>query len=237
MHAQRAILIAGVALALVYVWLKGGFIAGGTHQAAPVAAAATSERLPDGRARAIFASGCFWSTEAAFDQVQGVVKTTAGYTGGRERNPRYSDVSRGRTGHAEAVEVIYDPDVVSYDALLETYWLNVDPFASHRQFCDVGPQYRPEIFVIGDAQRAAAAASKARVQQRFAGKPVLVAISDAGMFYPAEEYHQGYHQRYATQYGFYRAGCGRDARLAAIWGTERSVQTAHVSNPHSADLR
>jgi peptide-methionine (S)-S-oxide reductase len=149
-----------------------------------------------------------------------VVSTTSGYTGGRVPNPDYRSVSSGTTGHAEAVEVIYDPAVVTYEELLDHYWRNVDPFVAHRQFCDVGSQYRPEIFVHDAAQRAAAEASKARVQQRFQDRAVVVAISAAGPFYPAEEYHQDYYRKNSAQYRFYRYGCGRDARLRDIWGEE-----------------
>jgi peptide-methionine (S)-S-oxide reductase len=150
--------------------------------------------------------------------VRGVVSTTSGYIGGSVPNPDYESVSSGRTGHAEAVEVIYDPSLATYDDLLDHYWRNVDPFTAHRQFCDVGSQYRPEIFVIDAAQRTAAEASKARIQQRFKDRAVAVAISTAGQFYPAEDYHQDYYKKNSAQYRFYRYGCGRDARLEAIWG-------------------
>jgi len=227
MKSHRVILIAAVVLAVGYVWLRGGFVGfGSADQAAPVSPAPTpaSDARPasapakDGLARAIFASGCFWCTEADFDKVPGVVSTTSGYTGGHMTNPDYKSVSSGGTGHAEAVEVVYDPAAVTYGALLDHYWQNVDPFTAHRQFCDVGTQYRPEIFVLDASQRAAAEASKARIQQRFHDMAVVVAISDAGVFYPAEEYHQDYYKKNSAQYRFYRYGCGRDARLRAIWG-------------------
>jgi peptide-methionine (S)-S-oxide reductase len=150
--------------------------------------------------------------------VKGVVSTTSGYTGGRTANPTYRQVSSGGTGHAEAVEVVYDPRVVTYEALLDHYWKNVDPFTANRQFCDVGNQYRPEIFVHDDAQRRAAEASKAAMQKRFT-QPIVVAISPATMFYAAEDYHQDYYTKNSAQYRFYRYGCGRDARLQAIWGS------------------
>jgi peptide-methionine (S)-S-oxide reductase len=231
MRAQRWILIAAIVLAVGYVWLRGGFVGVASRDAdstgpgaAPTAgisaqASPPSPTTPDGRARAIFASGCFWCTEADFDKVPGVIATTSGYTGGRTPNPDYKSVTSGRTGHAEAVEVIYDPGVVSYEKLLDHYWHNVDPFTAHRQFCDVGSQYRPEIFVLDEAQRRAATASKARVQEQFKDMPVVVAISTAGPFYPAEEYHQDYYKKNSAQYRFYRYGCGRDRRLAAIWGS------------------
>ena len=227
MKSHRLILIAAAVIAVGYVWLRGGFVGfGSADQAAPVspAPAPASDVRPasapakEGLARAIFASGCFWCTEADFDKVPGVVSTTSGYTGGHMANPDYKTVSSGRTGHAEAVEIVYDPAVVTYDALLDHYWQNVDPFTAHRQFCDVGTQYRPEIFVLDASQRAAAAASKARIQQRFPDMAVVVAIRDASAFYPAEEYHQDYYKKNSAQYRFYRYGCGRDARLRAIWG-------------------
>jgi peptide-methionine (S)-S-oxide reductase len=150
--------------------------------------------------------------------VKGVVSTTSGYIGGRVPNPTYRQVSSGGTGHAEAVEVIYDPRLVTYAMLLDHYWKNVDPFTANRQFCDVGSQYRPEIFVHDAAQRKAADASKAAMQKRFT-QPIVVAITEASVFYPAEDYHQDYYQKNSAQYRFYRYGCGRDARLQAIWGS------------------
>jgi peptide-methionine (S)-S-oxide reductase len=231
MKSHRSILIAAIILALGYVWLKGGFVGFGPADGiAPVASAQTpasaarpaSAQPKSGQERAIFASGCFWCTEADFDKVRGVLSTTSGYTGGRVPNPDYKSVTSGRTGHAEAVEVVYDPAIVSYEELLDHYWHNVDPFTAHRQFCDDGNQYRPEIFVRDAKQRAAAEASKARIQQQFKDMPVVVAISDAGVFYPAEQYHQDYYKKNSAQYRFYRYGCGRDRRLEAIWGNGQS---------------
>jgi len=230
MKTQRWILVAALIIAVGYVWLRGGFVGGSTERAEPIPPppAPASDVRPAsaptkaGTARALFASGCFWCTEADFDKVPGVLSTTSGYTGGTMVNPDYRSVSSGRTGHAEAVEVIYDPSVVSYEGLLDHYWQNVDPFTAHRQFCDIGTQYRPEIFVFDAEQRAAAEASKARIQERFKDMAVVVAISDAGVFYPAEEYHQDYYKKNSAQYRFYRYGCGRDARLQAIWGDGHS---------------
>jgi peptide-methionine (S)-S-oxide reductase len=230
MKTQRWILVAALIIAVGYVWLRGGFVGGSAERAEPIppAPAAASDVRPasaptkTGTARAIFASGCFWCTESDFDKVPGVLSTTSGYTGGTMVNPDYRSVSSGRTGHAEAVEVMYDPSVVSYEGLLDHYWQNVDPFTAHRQFCDVGTQYRPEIFVVDAEQRAAAEASKARIQERFKDMTVAVAVSDAGVFYPAEEYHQDYYKKNSAQYRFYRYGCGRDARLQAIWGDGHS---------------
>jgi peptide-methionine (S)-S-oxide reductase len=209
MTAQRAILIVAVALGVGYGWLRGAFVVNGA--AAPQASAA-----PKGLQKATFASGCFWCTEADFDMVPGVKVTTSGYTGGRVKNPTYEQVSAGGTGHAEAVEVLFDPAVVTYPQLLDAFWKNVDPFTANRQFCDVGSQYRPEIFVHDAAQRAAAEASKAQIQRRFS-EPIVVKITDVGVFYPAEGYHQDYYKKNAVQYRYYRWRCGRDARLQAIW--------------------
>ena len=212
---QRLILIGAIAIGLGYGWLSGPSIslgAGAFTGGTPVAASAVQKGLE----KATFASGCFWCTEADFDKVPGVKVTTSGYTGGRTSNPTYEEVSAGRTGHAEAVEVLFDPAVVSYEKLLDHYWRNVDPFAANRQFCDVGSQYRPEIFVHTPAQRAAAEASKARMQKRFSD-PIVVRISAAGPFYAAEGYHQDYYKKNSVRYAYYRWRCGRDARLADIW--------------------
>jgi peptide-methionine (S)-S-oxide reductase len=220
MNRQRWILLAGAVFAAAYVWLSGGFIGLGLVKAdsnvAPSPQGAPAAPKP-GLAIATFASGCFWCTEADFDTVKGVISTTSGYTGGHVPNPTYPQVSAGGTGHAEAVQVVYDPAVVSYDMLLDHYWRNVDPFVTNRQFCDIGSQYRPEIFVHTEAQRVAAEASKARMQKMFRD-PIVVKITPAGQFYPAEDYHQDFHNKSSAQYRFYRFGCGRDRRLQAIWG-------------------
>jgi peptide-methionine (S)-S-oxide reductase len=213
MRAQRQILIAAVVLAVGYAWLRGGLV--GTLTGSEVVASAVSAQA--GLQKATFAGGCFWCVEADFDKVRGVVSTTSGYLGGRTANPTYEQVSRGGTGHVEAVEIQFDPAVVSYEQLLDHFWRNVDPFVANRQFCDVGDQYRPEIFVHSDAQRAAAESSRQRVQSRFK-QPIVVKITPAATFYPAEAYHQDYHNTHAVQYRFYRWTCGRDARLRQIWG-------------------
>jgi peptide-methionine (S)-S-oxide reductase len=215
MRAQRRILIVALVLAGAYTWLSGASVGLGSSPSPQAGAAAAARK---GQAVATFAAGCFWCTEADFDKVPGVVSTTSGYTGGMLGNPTYKQVTTGLTGHAEAVEIVYDPAVITYEKLLDHFWKNVDPFVADRQFCDRGNQYRPEIFVHDKAQRAAAEASKARIQQRFTGKPIVVAISDAGPFYRAEDYHQDYYKKNSAQYRFYRFGCRRDARLAEIWG-------------------
>ena len=216
MHPQRWVLLTALILATGYVWLSGGF-AGITSMHAQQAGTAVQPPLKPGLAMATFASGCFWCTEADFDKVKGVVSTTSGYTGGKVPNPTYRQVTTGETGHAEAVQVVFDPAVVTYEALLDQYWHNVDPFSANRQFCDAGNQYRPEIFFHNEAQRAAAEASKAGIQKTFGRQPIVVAITAAGPFYRAEEYHQDYYKKNSAQYRFYRFGCGRDRRLEEIW--------------------
>ena len=214
MRTQRLILIAAVVLGLGYAWVRGGFV--GLHARDQAAAAPV---VQTGFEKATFAGGCFWCVEADFDKVPGVISTTSGYTGGRTGNPTYEQVSRGGTGHVEAVEIVFDPAVVTYGQLLDHFWRNVDPFVAHRQFCDVGDQYRPEIFFHDEAQRKAAEASKAAVEKSKPFKePIVVAITMATTFYPAEDYHQDYYQKNPIRYSYYRGGCGRDARLKQLWG-------------------
>jgi peptide-methionine (S)-S-oxide reductase len=172
---------------------------------------------PAKTALATFAGGCFWCVEADFDKVAGVVSTNSGYTGGRTANPSYEEVSRGGTGHAEAVEIVYDPVKVSYEKLLDVFWHNIDPLAKDRQFCDHGDQYRSAIFYHDEKQRSLAEASKAAVQARFK-QTIATEIKAAGPFYKAEEYHQDYYLKNPIRYKFYRFNCGRDARLEELWG-------------------
>ena len=172
---------------------------------------------PQRSAIATFAGGCFWCVEADFDKVDGVISTTSGYTGGHIANPSYEQVSHGGTGHAEAVEIVYDPAKVSYKKLLDVFWHNIDPLAKDRQFCDHGDQYRSAIFYHDEEQRALAEASKAAVEKRFE-QPVATQIVAAGAFYKAEEYHQDYYKKNPIRYKFYRFNCGRDARLEELWG-------------------
>src|SRR6185295_15382128 len=162
--------------------------------------------------KATFAAGCFWCAEEAFEKVPGVIGVVSGYTGGKVRNPTYDQVSGGRTGHAEAVEVTFDPAKVSYDQLLETFWLNHDPTVKDRQFCDAGSQYRPEIFYHSEDQKRLAEASKAKWEKAKPFKqPILTPITAAGDFWPAENYHQDYYKKNPVQYRFYVTGCGRYA--------------------------
>lgn len=169
---------------------------------------------------ATFAGGCFWCVESDFDKVPGVVSTTSGYTGGHKANPTYHEVSAGGTGHAESVEIRFDPKVVSYRKLLEVYWHSIDPTVKDRQFCDVGSQYRTAIFYHGEEQKRLAEASKAELERSKPFKaPIVTEIVKAGRFWPAEEYHQDYYKKNSLRYHFYREGCGRDARLKQLWGS------------------
>jgi len=175
---------------------------------------------PDaGYATATFAGGCFWCMEPPFDKLDGVISTTSGYTGGHTENPTYKEVSRGGTGHAESVQVVYDPQKISYGKLLDVFWHNVDPTTAEGQFCDWGDQYRSEIFYHTPEQQQLAERSKAELEKVKPFKePIVTRISAAGTFYPAEDYHQDYYKKNPLRYKFYRYGCGRDQRLEELWG-------------------
>ena len=197
--------------------LVGGVIAlvtaEGQTSATPVAA--------QGLATATFAGGCFWCMEPPFDTLDGVISTTSGYSGGVQRYPTYGDVSSGRTAHAEAVEVVYDPTKISYAQLLDVFWLNIDPLTRNRQFCDGGAQYRTAIFFHGDEQERLARESKQRIEDsgRF-DQPIVTQIVEAAEFWTAEDYHQDYYLKNPLRYKFYRFSCGRDRRLDELWGDE-----------------
>jgi peptide-methionine (S)-S-oxide reductase len=182
-------------------------------------ATAVASAEPKTQARATFAGGCFWSMEAAFDKVKGVLSTTSGFAGGNERNPTYEQVASGRTGHAEAVQVVFDPAKVPYAKLVEVFWKNVDPFDAGGQFCDRGRSYRTAIFYEGEAQKQAAQASKESLERQ--GRlpaPIATEIVTLEAFYPAEAEHQDFYKRQIRRYWTYRAGCGRETRLREIWG-------------------
>jgi len=178
----------------------------------PTTASAATEK-------ATFAGGCFWCMEAPFDTLPGVVSVTPGYTGGRVKNPTYDQVSAGGTGHAEAVQIVFDPARTSYSRLLDVFWHNIDPTAADRQFCDTGSQYRSAIFYHGEDQLRAALQSKAALVKNkpFKG-PVVTEVSAATEFYPAEEYHRQYYKKNPLRYSYYRSSCGRDRRLNELWG-------------------
>ena len=196
--------------------LVAATLALGTAAAQPVKAPA----VPPGAAVATFAGGCFWCMEAPYDKLDGVLATTSGYMGGSRKFPTYEEVSAGWTGHAEVVQVVYDPANVSYDKLLEVYWINIDPTVTDRQFCDIGSQYRTAIFVHTEEQRRAAEASKAALAKSKPFKaPIVTPIVAATEFWPAEDYHQDYYSKNPVRYAYYRTGCGRDARLKQLWGS------------------
>jgi peptide-methionine (S)-S-oxide reductase len=182
------------------------------------AAHAADETPPAGSAVATFAGGCFWCMEGPFDTVPGVLSTTVGYTGGRTPDPTYPVVSAGGTGHAESIQVTFDPSRVTYEQLLDVFWKNVDPTDAGGQFCDRGDQYRSAIFTHDAEQQTLALASREAVAKQL-GKPVETRVVPATKFYPAEEYHQDYYRKHPIRYRFYRTTCGRDRRLHAVWGT------------------
>lgn len=170
-----------------------------------------------GTVQATFAGGCFWCMEHPFDELEGVTATTSGYMGGTVEAPSYRQVSSGTTGHAEVVQVEYNPDIVSYETLLDTFWQNVDPLDSRGQFCDKGSQYRSIVFYYNDTQRQLAEASKQAVGSLL-DQPIATEVLPAVTFYPAEDYHQNYYQTHPARYRLYRFGCGRDQRLTELWG-------------------
>jgi peptide-methionine (S)-S-oxide reductase len=224
---MRRSLIRSVALIVVpllgLALLTSGLIGTGSRREALLATAPvpTAAQLT-----ATFAGGCFWSMQKAFDGVAGVVSATAGYAGGTKANPTYQEVVRGRTGHAESVQVIYDPARISYQRLLDIYWHHIDPLTLNAAFCDHGAQYRSIIF-YGDAkERELAEGSKRELDQshRFA-TPIVTAIQPATKFYPAEEYHQLYYKKNPESYQRYVIGCGRNQRIRELWGAESNVSS------------
>ena len=170
-------------------------------------------------AKAYFAGGCFWCMEEAFEKLDGVLDVMSGYMGGSVKNPSYEQVSAGQTGHAESVEVRYDPAKVTYTQLLEAFWRNVDPITPNAQFCDHGNQYRAAIFYQGEDERRAAEDSKRAIEQskRFS-TPIVTQLTAASEFYPAEEYHQDFYKKNPIRYKYYKFTCGRAQRLESLWG-------------------
>jgi peptide-methionine (S)-S-oxide reductase len=192
------------------------FLLAASVSAAEAGSATTASKLE----KATFAGGCFWCMEAPFDKLPGVVSVTVGYTGGTVKNPTYEQVSAGGTGHAESVEIAFDPKIISYGKLLEIFWHNIDPTVADRQFCDYGRQYRTAIFYHSEEQRKLAEQSKAALSKTksFPGQ-IVTEIVPAGTFYPAEDYHQHYYRKNPIRYKFYRTSCGRDKRLQDLWGS------------------
>jgi peptide-methionine (S)-S-oxide reductase len=195
-----------ISLSLLLMVLLLAAVTGGTgHSAEP--------------AKAFFAGGCFWCMEEAFEKVEGVVSVTSGYMGGSKTNPTYEDVSAGGTGHAESVEVVYDPTKIGYQKLLDYFWKNVDPLTPNAQFCDHGTQYRSAIFYGNEEEKRLAEASKqALVQSRRFTQLIVTEIVPASKFYPAEDYHQDFYKKNPIRYKFYKHNCGRAQRLEQLWG-------------------
>lgn len=171
-------------------------------------------------ASAVFGGGCFWCIEADFEKLPGVLTVESGYSGGTLDHPTYEQVSAGNSGHIEVVKVNYDPAKVSYAALLDYFWHHIDPTVKDRQFCDVGQQYRSAIFVENDTQRAAVEASKAVILKAGVIKQIHTDTIALTTFYPAEDYHQDYYKKNPVRYAYYRFSCGRDARVAQVWGAK-----------------
>jgi len=194
-------------------------LAGAAAGQTPTATASPTGAHTAATAKAVFAGGCFWCVEADFDKVKGVLSTTSGYTGGTTVNPTYQQVSAQRTGHAEVVEIVFDPAQVSYKALVDHFWRTIDPTTKDRQFCDAGSPYRTAIYAQDEAQLKVALASREALEKTKPFKdPIVTEIVRGGPFYPAEAYHQDYYKKNPVRYQYYRASCGRDLRLQQLWG-------------------
>jgi methionine-S-sulfoxide reductase len=168
---------------------------------------------------ATFAGGCFWCSESDFEKLDGVISATSGYIGGHLENPSYKQVSSGKTGHTEGIQIIFDNQTISYPNLLEHFWKSIDPTDAGGQFCDRGQQYRSEIFYHTEEQRLAAEKSRKSLSDKVdLGAPVETQITAASIFYAAEDYHQDYYLKNPLRYNYYRWGCGRDKRLEELWG-------------------
>lgn len=214
--------------ALPFAALFALVLAAGCTDAPPVPEPAPAEPAsldtePTAQAdTAVFAGGCFWCMEPPYERLDGVFSVVSGFAGGTTPDPTYDDVANGRTDHAEVVRVIFDPETVSYEALVEVFWHNIDPFAVDRQFCDRGAQYRSAIYYRDAEQERVARASLATLDARF-DEPIATEIEPLDRFYPAEAYHQDFYRTNPDRYYSYRAGCGRDARLEALWGEHAGI--------------
>ena len=177
-----------------------------------------SIRTNTGLETATFAGGCFWCMEPPFDKLEGVISTISGYTGGHQEDPTYQQVSAGITGHAEAVQIQYDPEKITYEQLLYVFWRNIDPTTSSHQFCDYGNQYRATIFTHNEEQKLAAQRSReVLARTKPFREPIVTEIIPASVFYKAEGYHQDFSQKNPVRYKLYRYTCGRDQRLRELW--------------------
>ncbi len=183
---------------------------------------AEENKMDNGLEKATFAGGCFWCMQPFLDKLKGIKKTTVGYTGGRTENPTYDEISMGNTGHAEAIEVIFDPKEISYERIINIFWRNIDPTTKNRQFYDEGTQYRSAIFYHSDEQKKLAEASKKELEA--SGKfedPIVTEIVEANTFYPAEDYHQDYYKKNPGRYNAYHQASGRDEFIESVWGKEK----------------
>ena len=220
----QALKIGGALVLLTLMAWGAGILQPAAAQTKPAATSATATVTAQPaaaatKARAIFAGGCFWCVESDFDKIPGVISTTSGYIGGNTVNPSYEQVSAHSTGHAEAVEIVYDPAKVSYERLVEYFWHTIDPTVKDQQFCDRGNPYRTAIFAVGPEQLKIAQASRASLEKTKPFKePVVTEIVPASVFYPAEDYHQDYYKKNPIRYKYYRTSCGRESRLAQLWG-------------------
>jgi len=180
------------------------------------------ERNNTNTAIAIFAGGCFWCMEPPFEKLDGVLSVVSGYTGGHKENPTYREVCEGKTGHAEAIEITYDANIISYDQLLDVFWMNIDPTDARGQFVDRGSQYRTGIFYLNEEQKRQAEDSRKRLAEsgRF-DRPIVTEITEATAFYPAEDYHQDYYRENTVRYNVYRYNSGRDRYLKNVWGEDQ----------------
>lgn len=195
-----------MAVGLVTCATLGGWPSNGAQSAATTA-------------KAYFAGGCFWSMELAFEQVEGVLDVVSGYMGGTVANPTYDQVSAGKTGHAESVEVTYDPSKVSYQKLLDVFWHNIDPVTPNAQFCDYGNQYRTVVFYATDEEKRLSEESKRAIDQsKRLPAPIVTPLVKASTFYSAEDHHQDFYKKNPIRYKYYKLGCGRAQRLEALWG-------------------
>lgn len=197
-------------------------VAGCSQAASTTGKAAPADGAAAGTQKAIFAGGCFWCSESDFEKLPGVISAVSGYTGGHTKNVKYEDTHDGSTGHTEAVEVVFDPKTVTYAQLVDHFFMNHDPFNGDGQFCDGGNQYRPGIFYLDEAQKAAAITVRDTIQKRF-DVPFRTEITQAGVFWLAEDYHQDYYKKNPLRYKLYRSRCGRDDRIGQIWQAAKPV--------------
>ncbi len=217
--SRNAFALGAAALLVLALFVATRFPGSSSAQMEAVAAEKEAAVSTEGLETATFGSGCFWCAESNFDKLPGVVATISGYMGGRTKNPTYKEVSTGKTGHVEVLQVKFDPKKVSYKKVLDYFWMTTDVLDGGGQFCDRGNQYRPVVFAHTPEQRKIAEESKAALDAsgRF-DKPIAVEILDASAFTPAEDYHQNYYQKNPLRYRTYRWGCGRDRRIMELWG-------------------